>query len=71
MTRLFIALNLPVIVKNLIAEEIGKLYSKNLFIGKITEKDNIHLTLKFLGEVEESRIPEIVERLKDVKLKNF
>ncbi len=32
---------------------------------KLVEPENLHLTLKFLGEVEESRIPVIVEALSE------
>ncbi len=39
--------------------------------GKKIEYANLHLTLKFLGEVDESLISEIKERLSEVKLKKF
>jgi len=41
------------------------------FKGKITEKENLHLTLKFLGEVDEKILDEIKKRLREIKLKSF
>jgi 2'-5' RNA ligase len=35
---------------------------------KWVELHNIHITLKFFGETEESRIPEIIDLLKDIAL---
>ena len=54
--RCFIALDLPVEI----IKEIKKI-QKELpeFIGKKTESENLHLTLKFLGEVSEEKIKEI------------
>ena len=57
--RCFIALDLPrEAIKRI--EEIQELIKKkNLFAGKFTESDNLHLTLKFLGEISEEQIREI------------
>ena len=41
------------------------------FIGKFTELENLHLTLKFLGEIDEDRIVEVKKRLGEIKLKEF
>ena len=41
------------------------------FIGKITETENLHLTLKFLGEVEEDTVNEIKRRLSSIKHPSF
>ncbi|MFP3909150.1 MAG: RNA 2',3'-cyclic phosphodiesterase [Archaeoglobaceae archaeon] len=38
---------------------------------KTVEKDNIHITLKFLGEVEDKRIEPIKEALRQIKLNSF
>jgi len=37
------------------------------FKGKLTELENLHLTLKFLGEIDEGDVKLIRERLKGVK----
>ena len=41
------------------------------FFGKKTEPENLHLTLKFLGEVEEYKIKELKGRLKEVRFERF
>src|SRR3990167_5476735 len=54
--RVFISLNIPKEIKN----EIKKIQNKlPEFNGKITEENNLHLTLKFLGEISEQKIEEI------------
>src|SRR3989338_6080784 len=51
--RVFIALELPLEI----IEEIKKIqkliWKKTLFSWKLTESENLHLTLKFLGEIED------------------
>lgn len=66
--RAFISVDVP---KNIL-EEITKI-QKMLpeFTGKFTETENLHLTLKFLGDIDEEMLPEIRRRLKEVKFKNF
>jgi 2'-5' RNA ligase len=56
--RTFIAIEIPKIVKEIIEQFENQLKSEK---AKITwvKPDNVHITLKFLGEVEESKIPEI------------
>ena len=69
--RCFIALELSREAINEI-EEIQKLLKKkNLFYGKFTEPENLHLTLKFLGEITEERVKEVKEKLKLVKFPCF
>lgn len=36
-------------------------------IGKITRTNHFHLTMKFLGEIEESEVPKIKKRLAEIK----
>jgi len=58
--RLFIAVTLPEEIK----EEIGifqKELKRKIKEAKIVLKDNLHLTLKFLGEVREEKVTEICE----------
>ncbi len=67
-TRSFIALELPGEVINEIAR-IQKLIEKeNLFKGKFTTTDNLHLTLKFLGEIDDERLETVKKRLESVKI---
>lgn len=66
--RTFIAVEIPENVK----EEIIKI-QKQLpeFKGKLPEKENLHLTLKFLGEISENKIEEIKKKLKEIQFKSF
>jgi RNA 2',3'-cyclic 3'-phosphodiesterase len=69
--RCFIALDLPREAMDHI-EDIQKVIKKqNLFAGKFTEVENLHLTLKFLGEISEGEIEKVKEELKQVKFKEF
>ena len=60
--RLFIAVDLPEEVKN----ELGRV-PKQSGLGKITyvKPENIHLTLKFLGEVDEGNVEKIKQKLEE------
>lgn len=69
--RCFIAIELPDHIRARIFHEFENLSKKDLFSGKFVEKDNLHLTLKFLGEVGEDKVEEIVGKLKEIKLKSF
>lgn len=69
--RTFIALDLP---REIIKEISGiqKILKKQrLLTGNFTEPENLHLTLKFLGEVEDDKISEIKKRLSEIKLDSF
>ena len=66
--RCFIAINLPEDIK----VEIRRIQEKfPLFLGKKTELENLHLTLKFLGEINEEKIEIIKRRLKEIKFEKF
>ena len=66
--RVFVAVDLPKEVKDELYR-IQKLINPKLAKIKWVPKKNLHLTLKFLGEVE--NIDEIHERLSKIKLKSF
>jgi 2'-5' RNA ligase len=66
--RCFIALKIPEVVKKKIHAIQDMLPS---FYGKFTELENLHLTLKFLGEIEEEKLEKIREKLKEIKLVRF
>ena len=69
--RLFIAVEIPDDIKNY----LGKIQEE--FIDNHSNKirpvnvNNIHLTLKFLGEVQPNNVELIKETLKKIKFKNF
>jgi 2'-5' RNA ligase len=69
--RCFIALDLPLEAVTEIENIQNKLKKKVLFNGKFTERDNLHLTLKFFGEIDEGKIEEVKKRLQQVKFENF
>jgi 2'-5' RNA ligase len=53
-------------------KDIQKLIGKqNLFTGKFTEPENLHLTLKFLGEIDEDKIVEVKKRLGEITFNGF
>ncbi|MEK6886360.1 MAG: RNA 2',3'-cyclic phosphodiesterase [Nanoarchaeota archaeon] len=69
--RCFIALDLPKEIIDELKKIQNELNKQNLFIGKFTEEENVHLTLKFLGSVQKDTITKIKDRLKGVKLASF
>ncbi len=65
MARCFIGIFLPERVKNEVIAIQNEL--KNLPIDcKFVEPDNLHISLSFLGEVEESEIEEIKQKLLEI-----
>ena len=69
--RCFISINLPEKLKEEIIKIQQELEEKNLFFGKFTEPENLHLTLKFLGEISEERVEEVKRELKELKFGKF
>ena len=66
LTRAFIAIEFPDEVVKEIAR-VQELVSKIKFTGKLTELENLHLTLKFLGEIDEKKLEDAKEKLKLIK----
>jgi 2'-5' RNA ligase len=60
--RLFIAIEIPAAIKSSMAEIQHSLKGSGVDAGW-TREEGIHLTLKFLGEVSESKVPEIMSAL--------
>jgi len=69
--RTFISIELPEHVKSKIFHEFETLQKKNLFKGKFVEKKDLHLTLKFLGNISGEDVKKIKEKLKEIKFKKF
>lgn len=67
MRRCFVALDLPEEAKDMIIKIQDIIRQENLISGKFIEKENLHLTLKFLGEISEAQIEGIMERLNNIK----
>jgi len=68
--RLFIAIKLPGEARDYLFT-IKNNFSRDLAKVKWVGKKQIHLTLKFLGEVDEKIIKEIISKLKEVEFKEF
>lgn len=66
--RTFIAIAIPEEIK----KEIIKIQEKLPdFVGKKTEIENLHLTLKFIGEISEEKIARIKKKLSEIKFNKF
>lgn len=69
--RCFIALDLPRESINEL-KGIQKMIKDNFtFTGKFTEPENLHLTLKFLGEIDNEKIEEARKKLSKLKFDQF
>ena len=68
--RAFIAIDFPDDVIKEVAR-VGEVLGKKKFTGKMTELENLHLTLKFLGEIDEERVKEVQKRLKEIKVEKW
>ncbi len=66
--RTFISIEIPEKIKKEIIKIQNQLPNFN---GKKTEKENLHLTLKFLGEVDEKKLDQIRKILRKIKLNSF
>ena len=66
MERLFVALSLPDTVRDIVAQLAEPLPGVNW-----TRPEQLHVTLRFLGGVEDERIPALIERLEPVHVEPF
>lgn len=66
--RLFIGLPLDIKTKNKLSVIQYEL-KRNGVIGNFTLKNNLHLTLAFLGEVDSNRLDELITLVNDIKYK--
>ena len=69
--RAFIAIEFP---DNVIKEiaRLQQLIQKNQkFTGKLTELENLHLTLKFLGEIDKEKLEKVKSALSKIRFKEF
>jgi 2'-5' RNA ligase len=69
--RCFVALDLEDDFIKEISNIQNRIKKRNLFLGKFTESENLHLTLKFLGEIDDIKIEEVKKRLEEIKLWGF
>lgn len=64
--RAFIAIEFSDEVVKEIAR-VQELLGKVKFVGKLTELENLHLTFKFLGEIDEDKLAKVRKALKKVE----
>ncbi|MEK6910876.1 MAG: RNA 2',3'-cyclic phosphodiesterase [Nanoarchaeota archaeon] len=70
MARIFIALTFDdEVIKE--CARIQEILGSWKFNGKLIELENLHLTLKFLGEIDENKLSEVKEALKTIKENSF
>lgn len=69
--RLFIAVEIPIEVIDIIQEIQFFLRKKEIFKGTFVKSDNLHLTLKFLGDTSDELIPSIIQNLKLIKFQSI
>jgi len=65
--RIFIAINLPDDIKNQLSlkqSKLDKLFSKSDIPVRWTKKENLHLTLYFLGYIRENKLESVFELTK-------
>lgn len=67
--RCFVAVELPEEIKAELVKAQKALQSVEGLEAKFVEESNLHLTLKFLGELSESGVAKIKEKLSTVKFK--
>lgn len=67
--RTFIAVLLPEDIKNKIYEiEENEIKQEGV---KLVEKENLHLTLAFLGELKEERVEQVKSKISEINFKKF
>lgn len=64
--RLFVAIEMP----DYVTRAVGKLRCDRREVRWV-RLENLHLTLKFIGEVDEERLEPIIEALTDIKIESF
>ena len=69
--RCFIAIDIPKEISAEISKVQKKIKEKKVFTGKFIEPENIHLTLKFLGEINKEKREEVKARLQKVRFNKF
>jgi len=69
--RAFIAIEFPEEIKTDIFHNFEKLKETGIVSGNFVEKENLHLTLKFLGDLNEEKAKKIQEKLSEVNFRKF
>jgi len=69
--RTFIAIELPEDVRADIFHTFEKFSNLNLIRGKFVEKENLHLTLQFLGELTIEQVEKVKKSLNTIDFNSF
>ena len=69
--RLFVAVDMPQTIIDEVIKIQRELQRKQLFEGHYTTPDNMHMTLKFLGEVDATVASTIGQALRSISLTSF
>jgi 2'-5' RNA ligase len=69
--RAFISIELPEEVKAEIFHKFEKVKNMGLVSGNFVTKENLHLTLEFLGEINHEDVDLLVEKLNEIKFNSF
>jgi 2'-5' RNA ligase len=64
--RTFIAIDIPAEVKKAVSETIADIKKANLIEGNFVKSEQLHLTLKFLGEVQEKDVEKVNSILEEI-----
>ncbi len=70
LTRAFICIEMSDSVVKEVAR-VQELLGKLKFNGKMTELENLHLTLKFVGEVDDDELEKVKEKLRKTEFNEF
>ena len=71
MKRCFISIDLPKDVIDELVKLQKDVEKTGLIRAKMTEQENIHLTLKFLGEIDDDKIDDVRRRLSSIDIKRL
>ncbi len=69
--RLFIAIDVPPEICQQLAQIQEQIKQSNIIEGSFARPEQLHVTLKFIGEADENLVPEIVSRLNTITLPSF
>ena len=69
--RCFVSVKIPNALKDCCERTQQEIKEGNLVDAKYTQRNNLHLTLKFLGEIDDETIQSVSERLEKIKFSKF
>lgn len=69
--RLFVAIDLPDTLKDSLLDAQKQIMGLHAAEGKYPKPEHLHLTLKFLGNVEENIVSQVMDRLSQIRFKPF